>query len=427
VFDPVRTKNEFDKASAGLATLETAASDAADGVPATKRGRHPILSRDDIWNLAVLYRESTGLIPGTGDGSFAKFVVKVLPAQDRYNDDEEKGKRVRGAIKHEERGWCDRRTRKWALTNRRSANGHRRHLRKRKNRENLADSQKFPCIGGLLQRILAVLIAPSQRGDEYYSVEGVEDDYEKLIRSISEEPRKFYLFSKEALEVRDRVMDHLHKLENCDGFSPPLIGAIGKLKGYFFRICLALHLAKLHDPIGADEVWPFPLPEEPGEHLRKLLAIDPSDPAEPIVKSGTHISRQTAEAVERLLREFLLPHIFGLYDVAVNGGQDRDLIRSIGDFILASPKDRLRPSDMTSGVRALRGQPEHKIREGMGRFCAMGWLEPEEDQRLPETSYSLLARFLNWLISRAPFSAIPAEARQSVCIVTLMAPARPLP
>ena len=67
VFDPVRTKNEFDKVFAGLATLENAASRAADDVPATKRGRHPILSRDDIWNLAALYRDSTGLIPGTGD------------------------------------------------------------------------------------------------------------------------------------------------------------------------------------------------------------------------------------------------------------------------------------------------------------------------------------------------------------------------
>jgi hypothetical protein len=31
------------------------------------------------------------------------------------------------------------------------------------------------------------------------------------------------------------------------------------------------------------------------------------------------------------------------------------------------------------------------------------------------------------MISRAPFSAIPAEARQSVCVIALMAPARPLP
>lgn len=234
---------------------------------------------------------------------------------------------------------------------------------------------------GLLQRLLPVLVAPSQRGDEYYPVDGVEGDYEKLIRSTSEERQKYYLFSKEALEVRDRVMGHLHKLENCDGFSAPLIGAIGKFKGYFARLCLVLHVASLNDPIVANEICPIPLPPEQGGHIRKLAGADLNDWAEDIVTSGSPISRQTAEAGERLLREFLLPHIFGLYDVVVNGGQDRDLIRSIGDFILASNKERLRPSDITSGVRALRGQPENKIREWMGQFCAMGWLEPEEDPR----------------------------------------------
>jgi len=62
----------------------------------------------------------------------------------------------------------------------------------------------------------------------------------------------------------------------------------------------------------------------------------------------------------------------------INGGQDRDMLRSIGDFILAFAKHRLRPCDFTAGVRALRGQPEQKIREWAGRYCAMGWLEPEE-------------------------------------------------
>jgi hypothetical protein len=64
--------------------------------------------------------------------------------------------------------------------------------------------------------------------------------------------------------------------------------------------------------------------------------------------------------------------------VVVNGGKERDMLRSIGDFILASNKDRLRQCDITAGVRALRGEHEQKIREWMGRFCAMGWLEPEE-------------------------------------------------
>jgi len=116
VFDPVRTKDEFDKVCATLATLETAASRAAVDVPPTKRGRRAILLRDEIWNLAALYRDNTGLIPGAGEGPFADFVVEVLTAQGRYNDNEEKGKSVFGAIKHESVVDAIKDARHWALT-----------------------------------------------------------------------------------------------------------------------------------------------------------------------------------------------------------------------------------------------------------------------------------------------------------------------
>jgi hypothetical protein len=81
---------------------------------------------------------------------------------------------------------------------------------------------------------------------------------------------------------------------------------------------------------------------------------------------------------ERLVREFLLPNCFGFYDVVANGGQEREKLRSIGDFILACNKTRLRPSDFTAGVHALRGEPEQKIRDWVGRFCGMDWLVAEE-------------------------------------------------
>jgi hypothetical protein len=232
---------------------------------------------------------------------------------------------------------------------------------------------------GLLQRILPVLMAPAERGDEYYPVEIPETDYGKLIKTINNAPSGNYHFDDDALEVRDRVIDYLHELESVDGFSSALIGAIGKLKGYFARICLVLHVARRHDPTGSDSLLPELTPEE-RERLRALFGVATESLADGLDASKA-ISRKTAEAAEKLLREFLLPHIFGIYDF-LNGGQDRDMLRSIGDFILVSDKDRLRPSDVTAGVRALRGQPEPKVREWMGRFCAMGWIQPE-DQKKP--------------------------------------------
>ena len=241
---------------------------------------------------------------------------------------------------------------------------------------------------GLLQRFLPVLMAPAERGDEYHLVANAEADYAKLIKSINAQPPEKYHFADDAFEIRDRVIDYLYKLEQVDGFPTALIGAIGKLKGYFARICLVLHVARRNDPIDSNE-WTdgFTLPEcftpEARDRLRKLIGIGPNDPIESLsagLNASTAISRRTAEAGEKLLREFLLPHIFGLYDVVLMGGRDREMLRSIGDYILASNKERLRPSDVTAGIRRLRGQPEQKIREWMGRFCAMGWLQPEEEK-----------------------------------------------
>ena len=78
--------DEFDKFVVGLAALEAAAQRAADDVR-TKAGRPKgtaVLWRDDIEGLAAVYRQSTGSIPGAGDGSFAKFVMEVLAALGRH-------------------------------------------------------------------------------------------------------------------------------------------------------------------------------------------------------------------------------------------------------------------------------------------------------------------------------------------------------
>jgi hypothetical protein len=236
---------------------------------------------------------------------------------------------------------------------------------------------------GLLQRFLPVLMKSSERGNEYHFVAIAEDNYEKLIKSINSAKPSTYHFDDEALEVRDRVFNYLHGQEKVDEFPSALIGAIGKLRGYFARLCLVLEVAQKHDPLGMQNGFKLPLwaTREEGERWSKLLGIEPNDDLSAGINPA--ISRWTAQAAERIIREFLLPHIFGLYDVLVNGGQDRETLRAIGNFILASDKDRLRPSDVTAGVRALRGQPEKLLGDWMGRFCAMGWLQPEENKAKP--------------------------------------------
>ena len=202
---------------------------------------------------------------------------------------------------------------------------------------------------GMLQRFLVVLMAPAKRGNQKYPVATEEGLYEKLVQSVHAAPPGNYHFAIDAEPVLNRVLDQLYELEQVQGFPAALIGAIGKFKGYFARIALTLEVAAKHS------------------------ATIKGHPA----ALGNIVSKQTAEAAEQLLFKFLLPHTFGLYDVVANGGQDRDTIRAIGDFILASDKDRLRPSDFTAGVRRLRSQPANKIVEWASRFCALGWIRPE--------------------------------------------------
>src|SRR5439155_8062975 len=130
-------------------------------------------------------------------------------------------------------------------------------------------------------RFLSVLMKSAKLRDPDYPVAVVEAEYEKLIKSINALPARNYHFADEATEVRDNVLSYLHKLEQVDGFSPSLIGAIGKLKGYFARICLVLHIARRHDALMGNAGQPEPLHSSftraEGERLRKLFGLQPND------------------------------------------------------------------------------------------------------------------------------------------------------
>jgi Protein of unknown function (DUF3987) len=204
---------------------------------------------------------------------------------------------------------------------------------------------------GLLQRMLPVLMQPAERGNQSHPVTAAEQAYEKLIQLVHKASPARYHFDSNAVKVCSRVLDKLFTLEQLDGLSAPIIGAIGKQKGYFGRLALVLHVAHEHDALLR------------GVGLGIRTAIDTS----------------IAEAAEKIILEFLMPHIFALYDVAVNGGQERETLQAIAFFILASDKDRLRLSDFTSGVRRLRGDKQQSISDWAGRFCAMGWLSPENE------------------------------------------------
>jgi hypothetical protein len=81
-----RIADEIQKIIPALATIETAARRAAVDLH-SRRGRPKgteILPRECIWALAKVYRRSTGVKPGAGNGPFARFVHAFLTAVGRH-------------------------------------------------------------------------------------------------------------------------------------------------------------------------------------------------------------------------------------------------------------------------------------------------------------------------------------------------------
>ena len=60
-FDPRYMERNFKQLVKNLGVLEAAASYGADHVGPRKRGKPAVLTRDDIWNLAAVYRDSDRL------------------------------------------------------------------------------------------------------------------------------------------------------------------------------------------------------------------------------------------------------------------------------------------------------------------------------------------------------------------------------
>ena len=124
--------------------------------------------------------------------------------------------------------------------------------------------------------------------------------------------------------------------------------------------------------------------------VQQLMGLAPDNALSAGISQHELITDKAAEHADKLIREFLLPHLFGFYDVIVNGGKERERVRELANFVLSTDKVRLRPSDFTAGVRSLRGEADNKLREWVGRLCAMGWINPEEaKQGRPTKAWSV--------------------------------------
>jgi hypothetical protein len=162
---------------------------------------------------------------------------------------------------------------------------------------------------GLLQRFLPIMMTEASFTlDEPTNV----NPYWALIRKLVEMPPQHLSMTNTASNEITELRRYLFELEkNSGGIAKGFQAFIGKLAGYTGSLAIVLHLS-----------------EFPGDRF---------------------VGGKVAKNVDRLVREFLIPHAHEFYGV----GETGDQLKRLASYVLTCGKDRVLASDITTNVRDL--------------------------------------------------------------------------
>jgi hypothetical protein len=199
---------------------------------------------------------------------------------------------------------------------------------------------------GLLQRLLpTVMTGTSLPKDRSVNTAA----YDRLIRDLIntfDHLNPLLQFADDAQGVIMDTITHLYKVNKVvAGLSSGLQGFIGKLDGVIGSLALNLHFAEFRD-----------------EGL------------------ATKINKKTACNVQRLIRDYLIPHGLEFYR-SVDAVTNSDRLRKLASFILTNNKPRIVMSDLTSNIAEFRGRSVVEVNEFVSPLVAAGWLAPAEGER----------------------------------------------
>ncbi|MCA3641760.1 MAG: DUF3987 domain-containing protein [Methylobacterium sp.] len=194
---------------------------------------------------------------------------------------------------------------------------------------------------GLLQRFIPVFVGPGRVAQDRPTP---PDGYHEMIEAAASlAPMKFE-FDDDAQVIAARFRQRTHDLlAAAENAQPGFAQFAGKLDGLFGTFCLLFHVAE-----GL----------EPGNWVVE------------------RVNASTAERVERLFSDFILPHAFEFYSVADHVGTDK--LRKIASWVLTQGSQHVTARDMMREVSCLRGMDAWAIGRALGPLIAGGWLEPEK-------------------------------------------------
>jgi hypothetical protein len=195
---------------------------------------------------------------------------------------------------------------------------------------------------GLLQRFIPIIVGSSHFGED--NPVGRESiAYEQLTRACLQLQPTRLTMTEEAMRVMDGLRRYLDDMEkSTKGVSSGLPGFIGKLAGLAGSLAIILHLIE-----------------------------------NPIVNASEEVQVDTIANVERLIKEFILPHAFIFYRTAedATGGEK---LRRLASWLLTKERKRFVASDLTTGVAGFRGLSLADINERLSPMVAGGWITPEK-------------------------------------------------
>jgi len=193
---------------------------------------------------------------------------------------------------------------------------------------------------GLLQRFLVTLMRAPQPVQDIDCTAATRA-YKALVWELISLPPQQLRLTDGAIDAMAALQAHLFKLEQVgEALAEGFEGFVGKLAGHAGSLTLIFHLAN-----------------NPKEAVRNF------------------IGRNMIENIDRLIRNFLLPHAHQFYSV---GEGEAERLRKLASYILTGGKARLRLTDLSSDVWDLRGKDVLQINQRVSPLVAGGWLLPTE-------------------------------------------------
>lgn len=192
---------------------------------------------------------------------------------------------------------------------------------------------------GLLQRFLPVFVGPGRVAEDCRSSNTV---YADLIEAAAKLGPMRFEFNDAALTIAARFRQRTHDLQlAAETARPGFAQFVGKLDGLFGTFALLFHVAE------GVEHW-FP----------------------------ERVSSETADRVEALFLDFIMPHAFEFYGYADHAG-GTDKLRKVASWVLTAGRERFTARDAMREISCLSGLDAFRIGRELGPLVAGGWLEPE--------------------------------------------------